>query len=268
MLEEIGSGAKREVDIVIETVVARQPIMIGIECVDKNRRATVEWVEQMHGKHSRLPTNQLVLASRRGFARPALDKAKEFNIQTLAFAEATERKVGSLFSAITELITTEYALTHGTTSVRAIAPDGQVLDSDVEEATIIFNKEGAPINTFKGAVNVLFSPQSQSRIVANAPENQNFYFKIVGNYDDKDYYVLNRSSGQLNKVETISVIGKLDQTASRFPMEQIQVGSDSVLWGKSQLFGSDAIAVLSDEEGNGRLSISVTPLLKENPDQG
>jgi hypothetical protein len=45
---------------------------VSIECRDRRRKQGVEWVEQMRGKHDRLPTNVLVLVSSSGFTRTAL----------------------------------------------------------------------------------------------------------------------------------------------------------------------------------------------------
>ena len=82
------TGTLREVDIVIESAVGDYPVFISVECCDRSRPATVEWVEQQHGKHANLPTNKLILVSRSGFTRSAEDKARLYNIETLAIADA------------------------------------------------------------------------------------------------------------------------------------------------------------------------------------
>ena len=43
------TGTTREVDIVIEAAVGDYPVFVCIECCDRSRPATVEWVEQQHG---------------------------------------------------------------------------------------------------------------------------------------------------------------------------------------------------------------------------
>jgi hypothetical protein len=82
------TGTLREVDIVIESAVGDYPVFVCVECCDRSRPATVEWVEQQHGKHATLPTNKLILVSRSGFTQSALDKARSHNIETLATADA------------------------------------------------------------------------------------------------------------------------------------------------------------------------------------
>ena len=61
-----------------------------MECRDWERPQTVEWVESMHGKHQSLPTNRLVLVSRSGFTKEAIEKAKSWNIETIVPDEFTE----------------------------------------------------------------------------------------------------------------------------------------------------------------------------------
>ncbi|MGQ4620032.1 hypothetical protein [Nocardia sp. R7R-8] len=82
MLQDLDTGAEREVDICIEHTVAGHLIRICIECSSHKRIRDVSWVDQMHGKHLRLPTNLLVLASESGFTPAALEKAKACRIET------------------------------------------------------------------------------------------------------------------------------------------------------------------------------------------
>jgi hypothetical protein len=82
------SGKEREVDIAIETDVGEYPVVLSIECCDKSRPATVEWVEQMIGKHSSLPTDKLILVSRSGFTEAALSKARTGGAEALSFQQA------------------------------------------------------------------------------------------------------------------------------------------------------------------------------------
>lgn len=72
-----------EVDVCIEAEVGGHTVVICIECRDHSRTADVTWVDQMKGKHERLPTNTLVLASRSDFSKRARSAAKVAGIQLL-----------------------------------------------------------------------------------------------------------------------------------------------------------------------------------------
>jgi hypothetical protein len=97
------TGRKREVDVCIETEVDGHSILIGFECAARGRRPSVEWVEQMYGKHSTLPTDHLVLVSESGFTAQALVKAKAFEIETVVPDQLTDRSVDELVHRLTRL---------------------------------------------------------------------------------------------------------------------------------------------------------------------
>ena len=73
-LADVESGELREVDVVMESTVAGVPIVISIEITARERRVDLTWVEQMLGKHQRMPTSTLVLVSWSGFTPRASDK--------------------------------------------------------------------------------------------------------------------------------------------------------------------------------------------------
>jgi hypothetical protein len=80
-----------EVDIVIRQTVNGIPICIGIECTSGGRRATVEWVRGMVGKHQTIPVDKTILVSRSGFTRQAIERAEAENILPLTLEQATNR---------------------------------------------------------------------------------------------------------------------------------------------------------------------------------
>jgi hypothetical protein len=70
------AGNPREVDItIVRGHLNGQELRIGVECTDLGRKATQTWVDQQHGKHSRLQAagllNSLILVSDSGFTGPA-----------------------------------------------------------------------------------------------------------------------------------------------------------------------------------------------------
>jgi hypothetical protein len=83
MLIDLVSGEEREVDIYAEGTLAGHIVRLGIECRDHKRKQSVGWVEEMHSKHERLPTNALILVSSSGFTRSAVAKADSYGIKTI-----------------------------------------------------------------------------------------------------------------------------------------------------------------------------------------
>ncbi len=87
-LQDRQTGKPVEVDIAIETRSNDFNVVISLEVRARNRPATVEWVREMLGKHSSLPTNKLVLVSKTGFTAEALRKSSENNVEAITYEAA------------------------------------------------------------------------------------------------------------------------------------------------------------------------------------
>jgi hypothetical protein len=83
------TGAKREVDVVIRTHVAGHDVVVSVEASATSRPADIEWVEQMLRKHSKLPTNTLVLVSAGGFTAAARREAEAGGAAAIAPEDLT-----------------------------------------------------------------------------------------------------------------------------------------------------------------------------------
>lgn len=90
MLIDMTSGKQREVDVVIRSDIGGYDFVLSIECTDRDRPVSVEWVEQMCCKHRDLPTHKLVLISKSGFSEAAVAKATKHGAETLTFESARE----------------------------------------------------------------------------------------------------------------------------------------------------------------------------------
>lgn len=101
-------GRENEVDIVVESTVGGYPIIVSIECIDRNRPATRGWVHEMWGKHEHLPTDKLVLISSAGFSKSAAEFAHRLGIDTLSIEQASNvdwtRFVNKLHKIIVEVV--------------------------------------------------------------------------------------------------------------------------------------------------------------------
>lgn len=75
MLPERLSGELREVDILVSLDEGYHRVRIGIECQDKSRPATKQWVEAIAKKHEELGINKTVLVASAGFYSAARRRA-------------------------------------------------------------------------------------------------------------------------------------------------------------------------------------------------
>jgi hypothetical protein len=97
------TGRMVEVDIVVEGQVGGSPIVIGIECTGTGRRASVEWVDRMRGKHEHLPVDKTILVCRRGFTKEALLAAKANGMEALQTKDANARNWSKWIGDIKDL---------------------------------------------------------------------------------------------------------------------------------------------------------------------
>lgn len=111
---------KREVDIVAEIEVDGQTFTQCFEVVGRSRPMDMTWVEQMIGKHERLPTDRLFLVSWSGFAKTAL-----------ALALATPRVIPVSVRAergSTRLVAEQVNLTLQRVKPTVVLPDGRATE--------------------------------------------------------------------------------------------------------------------------------------------
>lgn len=107
MLRENVTGRKREVDVVLTTVVSGHVVNVCLECIEHKRPADITWIEQMHSKHAKLPTSRLVLVSRSGFTKPARQAASNYGIEILTPEQVTESEIGEIVRVSRSIVVAE-----------------------------------------------------------------------------------------------------------------------------------------------------------------
>jgi hypothetical protein len=70
-LLDVQLGEPREVDVVVEGAFDGEPVVTSVEVIEHSRPADVQWVQGQIGKHRALPTNRLVLVSKKGYTKNA-----------------------------------------------------------------------------------------------------------------------------------------------------------------------------------------------------
>jgi hypothetical protein len=71
-LLDVQLGEEREVDVVVEGAFDGEAVVTSVEVIEHSRKGGVPWVQEQIGKHRAMPTNRLVLVSKKGFTKPAL----------------------------------------------------------------------------------------------------------------------------------------------------------------------------------------------------
>lgn len=84
----------REVDILVEYRYAHHDFRLMIECRDRSRKDSVEWIDGLIGKSGSLDVDKIVAVSKEGFTQAALEKAQAHGIAALTVEEAVETDWG------------------------------------------------------------------------------------------------------------------------------------------------------------------------------
>jgi len=80
----------REVDILVEYRYAHHDFKLAIECRDRSRKNSVEWIDELIGKTRSMAVNKMVAVSKGGFTKSAITKAQAHEIETLTIEQAIE----------------------------------------------------------------------------------------------------------------------------------------------------------------------------------
>ena len=187
-LLDSATGRKREVDVCIETEVDGHKVLVGLECASRGRRQDVEWVEQMYGKHSTLPTDRLVLVSESGFTSQARAKAEALEIETVIPDQETDLSIDELVHRLTRLRFTKLDLlnienvyvTLGATDTEDREANVHLLPSAREMH--VFTAEREFIGTIGDVVNAFMTIAVQ-----NKPQFEEVLFEAA---DDTQFFEL------------------------------------------------------------------------------
>lgn len=134
LLEDRRTGEEREVDILIDALISGYPLRVAIECRNYRRRCDSTWIDQLIGKYEDLPVDKVIAVSRRGFYRPAAEKAEQHGITTLSLREATSADWADILTAPAD----ERGWHHYATYWRAVAfhlsdPEARLKDSALHD---------------------------------------------------------------------------------------------------------------------------------------
>lgn len=90
MVYDKDAGSLREVDIFVEYRYAGHGFSFIIECRDRARSESIEWIDAIIGKSKSLNVNKVMAVSSKGFTKSAIKKARENGIETLTLRQAQE----------------------------------------------------------------------------------------------------------------------------------------------------------------------------------
>jgi hypothetical protein len=269
-LVDRATGSKREVDVCITTEVTGHIVVVSLECRDHKRPQNIEWVEQMYGKHSTLPTNHLVLVSKSGFTPQALAKAKLLGIETVVPDALTETEMSEFVDRITRLslIKVKFLDVENIYVVlSATETDGleEIYLPSQARSMHVFNESGQLVGTMDGIIKKMMQANAElSEALPSVPSDAR-WFQIIAEPPELIMGDPSRSYGifvkkmqpipHLRRIERLGIEGRTKITYSDFPVRYTNFSDALYAWGESVLDGRSTVVVIT-ESGEGEIKLS------------
>ncbi|WP_458690898.1 hypothetical protein [Nocardia tengchongensis] len=256
------TGQLREVDICIERdVPGADRVTIGIECRDHpKRKQTIEWVEQMFGKHYLL-TDKLILVSSSGFTKQALAKANALKIHTITPSSSED-----LEASLTEQLNSLWAkiFRHVPTALTYVLrlPDGSLHEFRTgiggPPPPNVYNEKGELESEGSEFLKFVISsvpPDSEAYRDAETGERK-FSIAVdrstmVNSTTGEPFGLYVReSSGQfLARIESMSISGIVHVSAAELPLTRSTFGEVNYSYGSTTLDGNKILIVSTQKPG-------------------
>ena len=272
LLKDRLTGKEAEVDIVVETTASGYPLILSVECIDRSRPATVEWVDQMWGKHEHLPTDKLVLISSAGFSKAASERARARGIDVLSLKEAScvdwtlvVNKLHQVVIGVIEPQCKAFPIIRDA--------DEAILNTVMSRQEELFSQDRKLSTTVGNVLDAVLAPPEVGRVFMDhmCAKDQSvgvftveyFFptpvslFDVAGNIRDCERLFILDSSGVIRPIDGLRIV--IDAQRSRTPIElRHGVLKDSPIAygsGKGQA-GELLVAVVEREQGEATLAVA------------
>lgn len=250
------TGQLREVDIVIEAPVSGHYVVVGIECIEHGRPATVEWVDKMQGKHRDTEIDKLVLVSKSGFTATAAVSAHSLGFETFSLGEAEAEDWTHTVHLQQRMTLRTHAFEIKEAKMTLDQPKGQTLREltiDDYRAVIfagsVLNPNGSLLGKFANLINEAFySPSAIEQFERLTAKDEQRLLRIDIAFSPGTYFV--DSDGHtryLLKFWTVFQVKHIDDVVQ---FNQAAYGDARVAYGFGSLRGKAVTVVVTEQPGH------------------
>ena len=245
MLLDNVTGQEREVDIVIESVVAGHKVTMGVECIATKRKSCVEWVERMRGKHQNLPTDKLILVSQSGFYKSASKKAHFYGIETISLGEAVKADWTKIVGK-TERLFFEYYDNTARYYVEMKCDDGRIEKWAPPNQQVVILDDGTE-GTINQAVNTIVASEQVWKHVFYTLDSGGEPKFSIAYCRDTAWHILDRN-GSRREIARLIIILETVKEKTPVPLQHGNALGYQVSFGEGAFSkGSVSLAVLESE---------------------
>jgi hypothetical protein len=266
------TGFKREVDIVLRTQTAGHETVIAIEAASGGRAATVEWVEQMIGKHKNLPTDKVVLVAEAGFSKQAHSLAQAEKMIPMTSEELSPDTATGVMQALSSLWPKTVTFKPASARLWVRRPDGRmvtftvtgnltmVLDDDTEAELVDVIRDTIEHNVPSivdqiRLADIAKNTESEFTIHAGGP--------VTVDVDGEPHGLFARwakeSEPELWRIEKIAVDGSARVHVDRIDLSHGRLGDVRYAYGQGSIAGTSSLVVVTEDDKGGRLSVRGDP---------
>lgn len=270
MVTPTRSGKPREVDVTIRSTVAGHDLCVAVEASKTGRPATVEWVEQMIGKHMDLPTDKLVLYSGTRFTKGAVAKAAANNVAIVAAEEMTdEDREAAVLGGLRSIWPKTYSLAPTKARVWVERPDGSTVWFKAPEDLALFGEDGTALESnLRVAVMdhlqrqdpMAIAEQIGLRDITEYAESEFVAIwrpvEIEVDGQQADVFVRYEEADpvELHRVVQVAITGTAVINVSRVDLTHARLGETAVSYGDVTLAGNTGLLVATGTETAGAIT--------------
>jgi hypothetical protein len=255
---------KREVDVCIEGHVGGHAVMVCVECRDHKRIADVTWVDGMKAKHDRLPTNALILASRRGFTPEARTAADSCGIKTFSLEDVDQADFPKLLGTKSSLWVKSATVTAQRVVIQM--PATSTLPAErlhAQPDNWVYTSDGSELCHVSKLVEMICRSRRAGDYLLSEGKEDHAWFDIEWamprDGEDRPLFLKKLDPETLRQIDSINIAGPCNIQITEFGMRAGKLGEIHLAWGKTDILGRDAIVVATkDTAGTEKLAVHIT----------
>jgi hypothetical protein len=275
------TGYMREVDVILRSKTRPNETVIAIEATSRGDAASVNWVEQMIGKHKNLRTHKRVLVSERGFSKQARALAIAENMSPITAEVLTDADPAfRIVNSVRSLWPKQVNLT-GPESARVwVDRPGEGLKWFQARPDLdVFTEDGSSI-PLRPLIHALIQ-QNWHRIIeqfdlANIAENVDetgpiqvgpgWTIKIDGEEQSLYAQYAEGPTPELHRIDGMEITAKAEIRVSEVPLHHRRLAEINVQYafGEGAIGDTPALFVATEDEEGGKLSVRLNPPYKQS----